>query len=462
MLDAGSVHVMLDVQPDGSVEFMTRQAANGETTFIGGLPAATHQWFLRLVRTNGVVTGYACYNGTCQTVGSAPFVDGFAFVGAVVTSHVYGVVNHVTINSPSVITVPRPFFSWDFNASAIGIPGTAFFQHDTFIVQGAGTDIWGTADSYHEVSGTMSGDGTITARVTREDAANTFAKAGVITRNGNQTVILDVRPNGLIEFMARPIQGGTMQFIAGASASFPVWLKIQRVGDQFTGSISNDGANWQPIGTATVATYVDVAAGLAVTSHDPNMLNTSTFDHVVLSSGPTYDVDIGDTGAAGSVVLTGNGFTVSGSGADIWGTQDAFNLFYEGLNGDGQMQIRVTQLDNTDPFAKAGIMVRASTDPSAPFVIADVRPDGNLEFMQRSSTGAETTFLATTHVTFPVTFWVWRVGTTINAGYSLDGQSRSHLGTTTADLPVEALIGVAVTSHRRGVLASATFDNFGR
>jgi hypothetical protein len=344
----------------------------------------------------------------------------------------------------------------------IGIPGSAFFQHDTFTVQGAGTDIWGTADSYRFVNATMVGDGVITARVTSEDAANTYAKAAVLTVYGNQTVILDVRPNGLIEFMARPIQGGTMQFIAGAAASFPVWLRIQRVGNQFSGYLSSDGADWQFIGSATVQMSVDIAAGLAVTSHDPTALNTSTFDHVRLSSAPSSDLDIGDTGAVGSALVDGGTFTVNGTGADIWGSRDAFN-FFENLTGDGQMQVRITHLDNTDVFAKAGIMIRASAHPSSAHVIVDVRPDCYVECMQRASTGAETRFLAGMHVSFPVTLQLWRVGSSFNAAYSQDGISNwTHIGNTDLALPASALIGLAVTSHQYGVLASATFDSLAR
>jgi hypothetical protein len=182
----------------------------------------------------------------------------------------------------------------------------------------------------------------------------------------------------------------------------------------------------------------DDRGDLAVTSHDPSALNTSTFDHVTVSSGPSQDIDIGDTGA------------------DIWGTQDAFNYFYEALSGDGQMQVRMTHLDNTDTFAKAGIMIRASTDPASAHVLLDVRPDGNLEFLQRASTGGETTFLGTAPVTFPVTLWLWRVGSSFNAAYAQDGICWTHLESTSGDLPVEASIGVALTSHQRGVLATAT------
>jgi hypothetical protein len=464
-LDAGAPDVILDVQPDGSVEFMTRQRANGETTFIGGLPPTNHQWYLRLVRSNGIITGFACDGGTCQTVGSTPFVDGRVFVGAAVTSHANGVLNHASLSGiPIVLTVPRPWFSSDFNLTQVGIRGSAFFQHDTFTVTGAGTDIWGTADSYHDVANQLSGDGTITARVTREDAQNTFAKAGVMLRFGNQLVILDVRPNGLIEFMQRPVVGGEMSFVAGAAASFPVWLKVQRIGDVFTGFISDDGSNWEFVGTTTVHMPTTVAASLAVTSHDPSALNTSTFDHVVVSSAPGHDIDVGDTGATGSFALTDAGFTIMGAGADIWGTQDAFNFAYETMHGDGQMQLRILHLDNTDMFAKAGIMIRTSTDPSSAHVILDVRPDGTIEFMARGSAGSTMSFLGTAHVSFPVTLNLYRVGTHFNASYSQDGTSWTfvHVGSTDLDIGTDALIGIAVTSHQRGMLATATFDNLTR
>jgi hypothetical protein len=35
-------------------------------------------------------------------------------------------------------------------------------------------------------------------------------------------------------------------------------------------------------------------------------------------------------------------FTVSGAGADIWGTADSFHFAYTALNGDGQIVARVT------------------------------------------------------------------------------------------------------------------------
>ena len=97
------------------------------------------------------------------------------------------------------------------------------------------------------------------------------------------------------------------------------------------------------------------------------------------------------------------------------------NFAYETLHGDGQMQVRIAHLDNTDMFAKAGIMIRTSTSPSSQHVILDVRPDGNIEFMARAGIGNTTTVLAGAHVSFPVTLYLYRVGTHFNASYSQDG-----------------------------------------
>ena len=60
-----------------------------------------------------------------------------------------------------------------------------------------------------------------------------------------------------------------------------MFLKLERTGSTIVGSTSNDGVSWQPVGQATLASAT-ATAGLVVTSHDPALLNTSTFDQVAL------------------------------------------------------------------------------------------------------------------------------------------------------------------------------------
>ena len=467
-LDPDSPHIILDIQPDGSIEFMQRSVAGGETTFLAGFGATDFGWSLKLVRGNGVITGIACGGPSraCQTVGTAPFPDGPALIGVAITSHDPGILAHGynAADLPGVQTVPNPWSRGD--VGAVGIRGSAYYQSSTqtFTVNGAGADIWGTSDSYQLVANFMKGDGSIVARVTSEDAANTFAKAGlVVTANGNwqANVILDIRPNGGIEFMSRPSSGAQMSFVAGSASSFPVWLKLQRTGNTFTGYTSTDGTQWDVVGSTDVSMPNSIAVGLAVTSHDVTVLDTAIFDHVVVASDQFQDIDVGDTGAVGSVTTDDVSCAVHGAGADIWGTQDAFHYMYVSQVNDATFYARVDSLDNTSAFAKAGIMIRASTDPSAAHVIVDVKPDGGIEFMARSINGGETQYIAGVAHSFPAVLELRRVGSTVTA-YVIDNNHEMQIGSIDIDLPPEALIGLAVSSHERGTLATGTFSGISR
>jgi chaperonin GroEL len=198
------------------------------------------------------------------------------------------------------------------------------------------------------------------------------------------------------------------------------------------------------------------------TNHDTTALNTSTFDSVFVASQAGSDTDVGQVGVTGSVDVSNGVTTMNGSGADIWGTADAFNFFYQGLLGDGQIIARVTSLQDTNPYAKAGVMIRASTDPSAADVILDVRPDGSIEFMMRDATGDSTAFLAGASTSIPVWLKLTRSGPVITGSISADGSAWSVVGTTTLSIAPDALIGLAVTSHDFGVLNTATFDSLSR
>jgi hypothetical protein len=487
-LDPGSPHVVLDVKPDGGIEFMTRQTQGGPTTFIAGA-RGTGGGRLLLIRSNGTVTARRCDYGmftACTTIGSTPFPSGLALAGVVVTSHDPSTLNQATfgvgsgLGLPFVFPVSPPLFSLD--VGAVGVTGSAFVDDGTFTIKGAGADIWGTSDSFHIVGTEIQNDGEVVARVTSEDAANTFAKAGVFMRTGTSTggtgpetdtptVILDIRPNGIIEFMARPSKGAPMQFVAGSAASFPVWLKLERRGSQFTGLMSQDGTEWSTVGITSVLMSGGPTAGLAVTSHDTAVLNTSTFDHFLVSgSFEPVEEDIGDVGIAGDYWVTPDGlYTVLyGGGADIWGTADAFHWLRWALIDDGQLSVQVSRPADTaggaiNSFAKAGVMIRESLDPSSANVILDVRPDGSIEFMARNASGVATTFIAGAS---SASEFVWlklaRSGSTITGFMSADGSTWTEVGSASPSIESMALIGIVVTSHRRGALATASFSQISR
>ena len=293
-LDPGSPDVIVDVKPDGGIEFMTRAAPDGVTTFIAGasVPVFTGvngsievNATLMLTRSGTTVTGAYCASDGCIALGTVPFPTGEALVGEAVTSHEPSTLNHVFSGSrPTVFSVPSGWQTLDIGA--VGTPGHSTYEDATgaFFVSGAGPDIWGSTDAFAAVA--RFGGVALTARVVSEQDTNPFAKAGLMmgefAANGRR-VILDVKPDGGVEFMVRPSDGGPMSFIAGARASFPVWLKLTLNGDAYTGEMSADGAAWTTVGSATMAMPSTLATGLAVTSHDAGTLNEAQFDNVGFS-----------------------------------------------------------------------------------------------------------------------------------------------------------------------------------
>jgi hypothetical protein len=172
---------------------------------------------------------------------------------------------------------------------------------------------------------------------------------------------------------------------------------------------------------------------------------------------PWSSRDIGQPSPAGSASFANNAYTVSGAGADIWGTTDAFQFVSQPAAGDTQIVARVTSVQNTNMSAKAAVMLRESTASDAAHVILDVGPSGNVEFMTRRSKGAPTTYLAGTQVTVPTWLKLSRTGATLVGSVSADGRTWKQIGTTTATATL-GLVGMAVNSHSTA-LNTSVFDN---
>jgi hypothetical protein len=93
--------------------------------------------------------------------------------------------------------------------------------------------------------------------------------------------------------------------------------------------------------------------------------------------------------------VTPNGtFTLRGSGADIWGSADAFHFAYQPLTGDGSIVARVASLTHTHAWAKAGVMIRENLDADARHAMVVVTPSNGVAFQRRTSTGGSSAHTA--------------------------------------------------------------------
>ena len=174
---------------------------------------------------------------------------------------------------------------------------------------------------------------------------------------------------------------------------------------------------------------------------------------------PWQSQDVGATGQTGSSILGDTTFTIRGAGADIWGTADAFQFAYQTLDGDGQIVARLAGMQNTNSFAKAGLMLRTSVAANSAHVIIDVNPTGNIEFMTRSTTGGSTSWLTGATQAAPVWLKLVRAGSTVTGYMSPDGNTWTQVGQTTITFPTTVDAGMIVNSHDTSTLNTSTFDS---
>jgi hypothetical protein len=83
-------------------------------------------------------------------------------------------------------------------------------------------------------------------------------------------------------FQRRTVTGATSQSTSGGSVTAPEWVKLARVGQEITASVSGDGVKWRVVGSDTFSIVGPVHVGLAVSSHDRGALATGTFDNVAI------------------------------------------------------------------------------------------------------------------------------------------------------------------------------------
>ena len=177
-------------------------------------------------------------------------------------------------------------------------------------VEGAGSDIWGSADAFHYVYQQVSGDVTITANVTSVENTHGWAKAGVMVREtldaGSTHGMACVTPSNGTAFQRRTATDGTSSNTSGAGSSGAYWVRIERSGDTITAYESADGNSWSQIGSETIAMSDSVYVGLPVTSHASGTLCTATFESVGVETGSTGGGGSGDYSGT-----TGDGWSAS-------------------------------------------------------------------------------------------------------------------------------------------------------
>ena len=229
-----------------------------------------------------------------------------------------------------------------------------------------------------------------------------------------------------------------------------------------TVTVGNTGGwqSWQTI-SAPVSGALGVHQLFVVFKNAASNLNWFNFNDLnnALPS-PWVTQDIGSVGLTGRASYSSGTFTVTGSGADIESTADAFRYVYQTSSTNCEVRAWVVSVQNTDPWAKAGVMIRESTAAGAVNAMVEITSGNGVEFQQRTSTGGETTSTVISSVTAPEWVRLVRSGNNFSAYYGPDGTKWTQIGATISiTMSNSASVGLAVTAHNNTTICTASFYN---
>src|SRR5260370_734991 len=183
----------------------------------------------------------------------------------------------ISLTVQSVPTLPSVWSDGDIGA--VGLAGSANYASGTFTVAGAGQGTFFTSsDGFHYVYQSLSGDGTMVARVVSLQGSAT--QAGIMMREtlnpgANHVYVFDYSSS--IYMTERTSTGASSSYQSLGSGALPYWIKLARSGNVFTMYSSADGVNWGTLGASPTATMVpNVYVGLAVSSPPPSSLASAT------------------------------------------------------------------------------------------------------------------------------------------------------------------------------------------
>lgn len=170
--------------------------------------------------------------------------------------------------------------------------------------------------------------------------------------------------------------------------------------------------------------------------------------------------DVGKTSTPGSTRFADGRYRVTASGANIWGTEDAFHYAWTQRSGDLHIAADIAwEGKGKDPHRKAGLMIRQNTTPGSPYADVMVHGDGMVSLQYRPEQDGPTWQIisATWH---PSRVQLEREGDFVYFSVAgADGKLRHAGGSYRIAFQAPVLVGLAVSAHDDSVTETASFAN---
>jgi hypothetical protein len=151
---------------------------------------------------------------------------------------------------------------------------------------------------------------------------------------------------------------------------------------------------------------------------------------------------------------------MTGSGTDIWDNADEFHFAYKMLTGIGSIVAKVESVEETDGWAKAGVMVRENLEPGSVHAMMIVTPAQGVSFQRRTVTDDASSHTTTADIVAP--YWVKierDLAGNFTAYSSANGSTWEMQDTENIQMSSNVYIGLALTAHNASATCEAVFTN---
>jgi regulation of enolase protein 1 (concanavalin A-like superfamily) len=322
---ANAAMASLAITASNGVVFQWRSGDGSAASSVTVAGVSAPEW-LELTRVGNVFSAYHSSDGsTWAQVGTSQTLSIASTADAGLAAASYNTASATTANfSNFSITVPG------ITDTDIGTPpfaGNAIYNGSGWAVSGSGGDIWNSADTFNFVNQPFNGSGSVIAEVDTMQSTAGYAKAGVMIREstaaGARYADVIVYPAGNVFFQWRSTTGGSCGTAQTNGITAPVWLKVTRTGNSFSGYYSTDDITWNQIGgSVSIAMNGSALSGLAVASNNNSLSNTAVFSNVWFDA---VDPTLATAASASPATVSGNTTALSVLGAYVGGES---NLTY--------------------------------------------------------------------------------------------------------------------------------------
>jgi len=138
------------------------------------------------------------------------------------------------------------------------------------------------------------------------------------------------------------------------------------------------------------------------------------------------------------------------------------------LTGAGAIQAQIISVDNTDPWAKAGVMIRETLDAGSKFAAVYITPENGCRFQARSDADVDATsdsgIVSSEQAAITAPYWVKLdrdISGNFRGYYSSNGVTWTQMTWNPQFITMSSniYIGLAVTSHNNSTPCETVFSN---